>query len=84
MTDKKIISITEWTNKFISIISGYKINVYSDHRNMFHAVNICESQRVMWWWLIIEEFGVNIKNIDENDNKIDDKLSIIISETNNK
>ena len=57
------------------IIFGYKINVFSDNKNLVYAANLSESQRVMRWQLIIEEFGPNIQHIAGVDNIVADMLS---------
>ena len=43
-----------------------------------------ESQRVMRWRLILEEFGPNIQHIDVVDNIVADKLSRLPSTHSNK
>ena len=39
---------------------------------MVYAATLSEPQRVMRWWLILEEFGPNIKHIAGVDNTIAD------------
>ena len=73
-TKKEIIVIAEWLKKSHRIISGYEINVFSYNKNLVYATNLSESQRVMNWWLIIEEFGPNIQNIAGVENIVSDKL----------
>ena len=59
-TEKEIIVIVECLKKLCGILFGYKINIFSDHKNLFYAATQREYQRVMCWRLIIEEFGPNI------------------------
>ena len=56
-TEKKLLSIVETLKEFRNILFGYPIQVYSDHKNLVHAATISQSQRVMRWRLILEEFG---------------------------
>jgi hypothetical protein len=42
--------------------------VFSDHKNLVYAALVSESQRVMRWRLILEEFGPNIQHIAGIDN----------------
>ena len=45
------------------ILFGYEINVVSDNKILVYAATLSESQRVMRWRLIIEEFGPKIQHI---------------------
>jgi hypothetical protein len=58
---------------------GYEINVFSDHKNLVYAATVSESQRVMRWRLILEEFGPNIQHIAGIDNVVVDMLSCVPS-----
>jgi hypothetical protein len=49
--------------------------VFSDHKNLVYAATVSESQRVMRWRLILEEFGPNIQHIAGVDNIVADMLS---------
>jgi hypothetical protein len=49
--------------------------VFSDHKNLVCAATVSESQRVMRWRLILEEFGPNIQHIAGIDNVVADMLS---------
>ena len=68
-------SIVECVKEFRNILFGYKINVYSDHKNLVHATTMSQSQRVMRWRLILEEFGPDIKHIKGEDNTVADAIS---------
>ena len=69
----------ECLKQFRGIIFGYEINVFSDHKNLFYVATLIESQRVMRWKLIIEEFGPNIQHISGVDNILADTLSRLLS-----
>ena len=62
-TDKELLLILEFLQQFRGILFGYKINVFLDHKNLFYAETLSESQWVVRWKLIIKEFGLNIHNI---------------------
>ena len=53
----------------------YEVIVYSDHKNLVQVATISESQRVMHWRLLLEEFGPDIRHIAGEDNTIADALS---------
>ena len=70
-----MLSIVECVKEFRNILFGYKINVFSDHKNLVHAATMSQSQRVMRWSLIIEEFGPDIQHISGDDNIVADAIS---------
>ena len=67
-TEKELLSIVECLKQFRNILFGYEIHVYSDHKNLVYEATLSESQRVMRWRLILEEFGPNIHHIAGVDN----------------
>ena len=75
MTEKELLSIVECLKQFKGILIGYEINVFSDHKNLVYEANLSQSQRVMRWRLILEEFGPNIQHIARLDNVVADTLS---------
>jgi len=74
-TEKELLSIVECLKQFKNILYGYEIEVFSDHKNLVHAATLSESQRVMRWRLILEEYGPNIKHISGKDNIVADAIS---------
>ena len=65
----------ETLKEFRNILFGYQIQVFSDHKNLVHAATISQSQRVMRWRLILEEFGPDIKQISGEDNVVANAMS---------
>jgi hypothetical protein len=75
-TEKELLSIVECFKQFRNILFGYEIHVYSDHKNLTYEATLSESQRIMRWRLILEEFGPQeIHHIAGVDNIIADTLS---------
>lgn len=74
-TEKELLSIVECLKEFRSILQGYPITVYSDHKNLVYAATLSESQRVMRWRMILEEFNPTIKHIPGEENVVADSLS---------
>ena len=62
----------ECFKKFRGILFGYEINVFSYHKNLVYAATLSESQRLMCWKLILEDFGLNIQHIAGVDNIVAD------------
>ena len=73
-TKKELLAIVECLKQFWGIIFGYEINVSLYHKNMVYAETLSESQRVMFWRLILEEFGPNIQHLAGVDNIVADTL----------
>ena len=76
-TEKELLSIVECIKEFRNILFGYQIIVYSDHKNLVHAATVSQSQRVMRWRMILEEFGPDIRHISGEDNIVADAISRI-------
>ena len=74
-TEKELLSIVECVREFRNILFGYPIVVYSDHKNLVHAATVSQSQRVMRWRMILEEFGPDIRHISGEDNAVADAIS---------
>jgi hypothetical protein len=74
-TEKELLATVECLKQFRGILFGYPIDVWSDHKNLVYAVTLSESQCVMRWRLILEEFGPNIQHIPGVDNIVADTLS---------
>ena len=51
----------ETLKEFRNILLGHQITVYTDHKNLTYK--IINTERVMRWRLIIEEFGPELKYI---------------------
>jgi hypothetical protein len=67
------LSIVETLREFRNILLGYKIIVHIDHRKITCAKST--SDRVMRWYLLVEEFGPEFKYIQGKHNLIADALS---------
>lgn len=78
-TEKELLSIVECLKQFRHILQGYPIKVYSDHKNLAYCATLSESQRVMRWRMILEEFNPTIEHIAGVDNVVADALSRIPS-----
>ena len=72
-TERELLSIVETLKEFRNILLGHKLVVYTDHKNL-----VCKhfnTERVMRWRLILEEFGPELKYIKGEDNIVADALS---------
>ena len=59
--------------EFRNILLGHQITVYTDHKNIIYK-NL-NTEHVMRWRLILEEFGPELKYIKGGNNVVADALS---------
>jgi hypothetical protein len=72
-TEREILAIVETLKEFRTILLGQKIRVYTDHKNLTYA-NF-NTDRVMRWRLILEEYGPELIYIKGTTNIVADALS---------
>ena len=63
----------ETLKEFRNFLLEHQITVYSDHKNLTY--NFFNTERVMRWRLILEEFGPELKYIKGENNVVADLLS---------
>lgn len=83
-TEKELLSIVECVKEFRNVLFGYPICVFLDHKNLVHAATMSQSQRVMRWRLILEQFGPDIKHISGEDNIVADAISRLPTANNDQ
>ena len=69
----ELLAIVETLKEFRNILLGQSIVVYTDHKNLTYK-NF-NTERVMRWRLIIEEFGPDFRYIQGSTNVVADALS---------
>ena len=80
-TERELLSIVETLKEFRNILLGQEIIIYTDHKNLTYKE--FNTERVMRWRLLIEEYGPEIKYIKGENNIVADALSRLdIDETN--
>jgi hypothetical protein len=57
-TERELLAIVETLKEFRNILLGHSIRVSTDHQNLTYK--IFNTERVMRWRLLIEEFGVDL------------------------
>ena len=60
-TEKELLSIVATLKEFRNILLGHQITVYTDHKKLIYKC--FNTERVMRWRLILEEFGPKLKYI---------------------
>jgi hypothetical protein len=72
-TERELLAIVEVLKEFRTILLGHRIKIYTDHKNLtFSQFN---TERVMRWRLILEEYGPELIYIKGTDNIVADALS---------
>ena len=72
-TEKELLSIVETLKEFRNILLGQKIVVHTDHKNL--TCKNFNTDRVMRWRLILEEYGPELRYIKGENNIVADALS---------
>ena len=74
-TERELLAIVETLKEFRNILIGHSIRVFTDHKNLTYK-NF-NTERVMRWRLIIEEFGPELIYLQGKKNVVADALSRI-------
>ena len=72
-TERELLSIVETLKEFRTILLGHRIIVHTDHKNL-----VCKhfnTERVMRWRLVLEEYGPELNYIKGENNIVADALS---------
>ena len=72
-TEKELLSIVETLKEFLNILLEHRITVYTDHKNLTYT--FFNTERVMCWRIILEEFVPELKYIKGENNIVADALS---------
>ena len=72
-TERELLSIVETLKEFQNILLGQKIVVYTDHKNL--TCKNFNTEQVMRWRLILEEYNPELKYIKGENNVVADALS---------
>jgi RNase H-like domain found in reverse transcriptase len=73
-TERELLSIVKTLKKYRNILLGQQIEVFTDHKNLVYKT-FNNTERVMRWRLIIEEFGPKLTYIKGASNIVADALS---------
>ena len=80
-TERELLAIVETLKEYRNILLGQKLVIHTDHKNLTHK-NF-NTNRVMRWRLIIEEYGPDIQYIEGPKNEVADALSRLEMEPEN-
>ena len=72
-TERELLSIVETLKEYRTILLGHEIEVFTDHKNLVYKH--FNTERVMRWRLLIEEFGPQLTYIKGENNIVADALS---------
>ena len=72
-TERELLAIVETLKEFRNILLGQQITIHTDHKNLCYK-NF-NTNRVMRWRLLLEEYGPTIKYIKGERNVVADALS---------
>jgi hypothetical protein len=72
-TERELLSIVETLKEFRNILLGHRIRIYTDHKNLTYTT--FNTERVMRWRLIIEEYAPEFIYLKGEHNIVADALS---------
>ena len=72
-TEREMLAIIETLKEFRTILFGQQIKVYTDHKNL--TFDTCNTERVMRWRMVLEEYGPELIYIKGEHNLVADALS---------
>jgi hypothetical protein len=72
-TERELLAIAETLMDFSNILLGHKIWVYTDYKNLSYPK--FNTERVIRWHLIVEEYGPELHYVPGNTNLVADVLS---------
>ena len=72
-TERELLAIVEMLKEFRNILLGQRIKIYTDHKNLIYK-NF-NTDRVMRWRLIIEEYAPELIHLKGETNIVADSLS---------
>ncbi len=75
VTEIELLAIVETLKEFKGILQGQNIMVYTDHKNLTRDALGLTSDRVYWWWLLLEEYAPQIIYIKGIHNTVADAVS---------
>ena len=78
-TERELLAIVETLKEFRNILLGFKVRIYTDHKNLTYAQ--FNTERVMRWRLILEEYGPEIIYLPGHLNTVADALSRLDKES---
>jgi len=74
-TERELLSIVETLKEYRNILLGQTIKVFTDHKNLVYKH--FNTERVMRWRLLLEEFGPQLTYIKGANNIVADALSCL-------
>ena len=75
VTEIELLIIIETLKEFTTILLGQKLQIYTDHKNL--TCEFFNTDKVLGWILILEEYGPDIEYIKGKKNIVSDGISII-------
>ena len=79
--EKECLGIVETLKEYRTLLLGNEIVINCDHKNLTHNLTKFNTQRVLRWRILIDEFGATFKHKAGEENVIADALSRVPTST---
>ena len=73
--EKELLGVGETLKEFKGMLLGYTVQVFTDHKHLVHETTLKESDRVMRWKLLLEEFGITTTHVEGGNNLVANAIS---------
>ena len=73
--EKELLSIVETLKEFKTILFGHELVIWTDHKNLTYETVSANTDRVLRWRLLLEEYKITLKYIKGEDNVYADAIS---------
>ena len=73
--EKELLSIVETLKTFRTMLYGAELHVHTDHKNLTYSMTLYNTQRVLRWRLLLEDFGAKFYYKKGEHNVVADALS---------
>ena len=81
-TENELLAVVFTLEKFRSYLIGFKVIIFSDHAALRYLLTKKDAKsRLIWWILLLQKFGIKIRDKKGSENVVADHLSRLIIES---
>ena len=77
MCEKELLSIVETLKEFKTILFGHELVIWTDHKNLTYETVSANTDQVLRWRLLLEEYKITLNYRKGEDNVYADTISLL-------